>query len=283
LGGAGVILRHRQRSEEQQFAPIQLLRDFWTWPLVVSIALVALVAAPGPLHHAAHGALHGLCAQQPTHTFVFGERYLPFDARMTGIYGGVLITLGWFAAHGRLRCWATPSRSVVLLLVGAVASMAIDGTNSLLRDLQLWHPYQPTNLGRLVTGLGSGVAMATLLTWLFAPSVWTRGQGRSALRSPRELAEIALLCCPYAYLILMEPGWLYLPVTLMLLGSAWLTLTLLMFVMVVLFLRRDGTFSTGLEMHVPVLGASILALGVMLGLAGGRFWVERTLGIVATM
>jgi hypothetical protein len=161
--------------------------------------------------------------------------------------------------------------------------MAVDGSNSLLRDLQLWQPYQPTNLGRLVTGLGAGVAMATLLMWLFATSVWARGQRRSALSSPRELAEVALLCCTYAYLILLEPGWLYLLVTLMLLGSAWLTLTLLMFVMVVLSLRRDGTFSTGLEMHVPVLGASILALGVMLGLAGGRSWLERTLGIVTTM
>lgn len=275
------MLLRRGRSEAQQLVPIQLLLDFWTWPLLACVAIVALVAMPGPIHHAAHGALHGLCAQQPTHSFMFGERYLPFDARMTGIYGGVLITLAWFARRGRLRCWSTPPRAVVVLLVGLVALMGLDGTNSLLLDLRMWHPYQPSNVGRLVSGLGAGVAMATLLAWLFATSVWSRGEGRAAVRSPRELAEIGLLCGLYAIAVLMEPGWLFVPITIMLLGSAWFTITLLMLVVVVLASRREGAFADIRQMHVPVLGASVLALGVMLGLAAGRFWLERALGIVA--
>ncbi len=276
-----MILLHRRRLAAKQFRPIQLILDFWTWPLLASIALVALVAAPGPIHHAAHDALHGLCAQQPSHSLVVGERYLPFDARMTGIYGGVLIALSWFATHGRLRCWSAPPRTVVVLLVGLVALMGLDGTNSLFMDLRWWHPYQPTNVGRLLTGLGAGVAMATLLAWLFATSVWDRGQAKAAMRSPRELAQIGLICGLYAFVVLMKPGWLFVPVTIMLLGSAWLTVALLMFVMVVLTTRHDGTFADVRQLHIPVLGASVLALGVMLGLAGGRFWLERTLGIVA--
>jgi uncharacterized membrane protein len=254
---------------------------FWTWPLIVAIATVALVAMPGSVGGTARGALHGLCAQTPTHTFIFGGQYLPFDARMTGIYGGVLLTLGWLMAHGRLRCWATPPRSVTAALVGLVVLMGLDGTNSLLLDLQLWHPYQPTNVGRLVTGLGAGIAMATLLSWLFATSVWSRGQAKPAVRSTRDLAEIALLCCPYAAVVLLQPSWLFMPTTLLLLGSAWLTLTILMFVIVVLVTGSDGAFQSLRQLHFPLLGASALALAVMLGLAGGRFWLERTLGLIS--
>lgn len=265
-----------------QHWPRQVL-SFWTWPLIVSTAVVTLVAMPGPIGGTARGALHGLCAQQPTHSFSFGGQFLPFDARMTGIYGGVLLTLAWLSAHGRLRCWSTPPGAVTALLVGFVGAMGMDGTNSLLVDLRLWHLYEPTNVGRLLTGLGAGIAMATLLSWLFATSVWTRGRPKPAVRSPREVAEIVLLCSPYATLMLLRPEWLFLPITLLLLGSAWLTLTMLMFVMGVLATGQDGTYSTLRQLHVPVLGASTMALAVMLGLAGGRFWLERTLGIIATV
>ena len=274
-------MQQQARSAEPPF--MQVLRAFWAWPIAGLVAIIALVAAPGPLHHTAHQVLHGLCAQQPSHSFFFGDRPLPFDARMTGIYGGLVIALCWFASRDRLRGWGIPPRSVIALLVGSVGLMAVDGTNSLLDDLLLWHPYPPSNVGRLVTGLGAGVAIASLLVWLFATSVWASGQPSAAVRSGREFGEIGLLLVPYAIAVLVAPEFLYVPMSILLLFSAWSTLTALLLVIVVLCTRRDGTFVYAHQFHLPVLGASALALALMLSLASARYWLERMMGLTVAM
>lgn len=274
---------HQQVRAVRVTRVLHAMRAFWAWPIAAVVAMVALVGAPGPLHHTAHQVLHGLCAQQPSHSFFFGDHALPFDARMTGIYGGLMVAFCWFAFHGRLRGWGIPPRSVIALLVTLVGLMAVDGTNSLLVDLQLWHPYPPTNVGRLLTGLGAGVAMASLLAWLFATSVWASGQPRAAVRSLRELGEIGVFLIPYVIAILLAPEVLYHPMSILLLFSAWTTLTALMLIVVVLSIRRDGTFVNAHQFHGPVLGASVLALALMVGLAGARYWLERMIGLPATM
>src|SRR5436305_8156522 len=57
--------------------------------LVVGAALL-FFAAPWGVEHKAHALMHGLCAQTPSHTLRFGTHGLPFDSRMTGIYGGFI-------------------------------------------------------------------------------------------------------------------------------------------------------------------------------------------------
>src|SRR4051812_13030157 len=69
----------------------------------VSGWLVALVMAPWPLAAKFHAVVHGLCAQRPSHSFALGGTNLPFDARMTGIYGGTLTTILFLLARGRWR------------------------------------------------------------------------------------------------------------------------------------------------------------------------------------
>ena len=54
----------------------------WTPLLLAGGFMLAFLAAPWSLEHKAHAALHGLCAQTPSHTFLMGGRPLPFDARL---------------------------------------------------------------------------------------------------------------------------------------------------------------------------------------------------------
>ena len=65
-------------------------------PLVVggvaAIALAAFLIAPGNVASKTHVALHGLCAQRPSHSLQIGGSTLPMDARMTGIYIGAAVT-----------------------------------------------------------------------------------------------------------------------------------------------------------------------------------------------
>ncbi|MCO5221192.1 MAG: DUF2085 domain-containing protein [Thermomicrobiales bacterium] len=144
--------------------------------LVVFFAGMGFLAAPWPFETKAHAVMHGLCAQTPSHSFYFQGLVLPFDGRMTGIYGGVLSAFLILLALGRHRAAGLPSSGSLVILLLFVVAMAVDGFNSLLTDLQRWHPYQPSNELRLLTGWMAGVAIGTVVVMLVGMTFW---------RSPR--------------------------------------------------------------------------------------------------
>jgi uncharacterized membrane protein len=153
-------------------------------PALVGVAMLALVvflAVPGAIATKAHLALHGICAQRPSHSFWLGGAALPLDARMTGIYLAAATTIVWLAAIGRLRAVRAPARNVIITLLLFVVFMGIDGTSGLLADLGFWHPYMPTNMTRLVTGILAGTSLGVGLAHVFALSMWARPQPQLAI------------------------------------------------------------------------------------------------------
>src|SRR5690625_4312175 len=82
--------------------------------IVASVAV--FLAAPWSLEEKGLVAVHGRCAQPPTRSFWFGESRLPFDARMTGIYGGALIVGIYLLARGRLYRNGPPPVSLLIML-----------------------------------------------------------------------------------------------------------------------------------------------------------------------
>src|SRR5919199_4078964 len=115
---------------------------FW----LLGLSMLALLLAPWPIQEKAMAILHGLCAQQPGHSFWFGDRRLPFDARMTGIYGGFLISQLYFLLRQRLRVTEIPSLAIVIALTLFVVAMGVDGFNSLLSGIDQPTLYEPSNL-----------------------------------------------------------------------------------------------------------------------------------------
>src|SRR4051812_19374980 len=94
----------------------------WLFFGLLAASVLGLAVAPWPLAAKFTAIVHGLCAQRPSHSFALGGPNLPFDARMTGIYGGALTTLAFLGARGRWRSIRVPSLPLVLtLLVFAVA------------------------------------------------------------------------------------------------------------------------------------------------------------------
>lgn len=257
--------------------------DVWLWPAMMLAFFGLFTFWPGSLMAKAHNVLHGLCAQQPAHSVVINGQMLPFDARMTGIYGGTLVTFVWLAAAGRLRQQRDPAKWVFALCGALIGAMGVDGFNSLLTDLGLWHPYVTSNLARLITGAGAGVAIAIVLGWLFATTVWAEGARAAVVERPRDLLPVLAGCVVWIGLIEGRDGWLYLPVTYALVLSAWLTLSILVLVLLVLTFRRDRTYARLASLHIPVVLALLGGLLLMAALAGGRFWLEHQLGIPTTM
>ncbi len=152
------------------------------------LGLSLFLAAPGTIGSKAHVALHGICAQRPSHSFWLGTTALPLDARMTGIYLASATTIVWLAAIGRLRAARLPSHRVLATLVLFVTAMGVDGTNGLLADLGAWHLYVPTNLTRLITGILAGTSLGVGLAHIFALSMWAHPQSRLAV--VERMAEI---------------------------------------------------------------------------------------------
>lgn len=262
---------------------VGVVRSYWLWVTVLLVAGVVFLAWPGGYVDTSHAVLHGLCAQTPSHTIMFGEAALPFDARMTGIYGGFLVTIGTIAGRGHLFRYGNPPIRVVALLAFLVLAMAVDGTNSLLTDLGVWRLYESSNALRVLAGYGAGVTLAVALSWLLASSAWNLGSPRVAVGHLSDLVApmMGLIAC--GGVLIASPGWLHLPVSLLLVVSAWLTVTMLVLVIVLLALKLDVRVRTVGELHVPVAISALLAISVMLALAGARFWAERTFGISNAM
>lgn len=152
-------------------------------------ALAALAFLPGDTLLQRLTALDaGICAQNPTHSFFPAGQQLPLCARNTGIYIGFATTFVMLVGLGRVRASSFPGRWVAVILGLAVLMMAVDGFNSLFLDLGLPHPYQPHNLLRLATGLGTGVAMCAFIVPVANSLIWRDEDERASFATPGALA-----------------------------------------------------------------------------------------------
>lgn len=262
---------------------MKALRQYWLWPSIVAIGLVLLLLLPGGLARNSRLLLHGLCAQTPSHTFIIGDHMLPFDARMTGIYAGAGVGIIFIAVKRRLLSDGLPGWPIRIALALMLAAMALDGMNSFLTDIGLWHPWQTTNVTRLVTGYGAGVTMAVALTWLLGGTVYQVSTRTPAVRSWTELVIILAGLPILGVMLTWAAGWLYLPLTLFLIVAAWTVVTTLVLVTAMLLFHVDERIIRRSQLHVPGALAAVLGLVVILLLAGGRRWLEITLGIPANL
>lgn len=257
----------------------------WSWPVafVATIVLAALtfLLLPWTGEGKALAALHGLCAQQPDHTFMLGDRRLPFDARMTGIYGGAFATFVTLCILGRHRAGRLPTWPLALVAVAFVALMGIDGLNSTAMDLRGVSLYTPHNLLRLVTGLLTGITLASLLMLLLAETLWQRGLRKpvAVLNHWRDFGWLLLAQAPL--LLMLALGWsVFWPLlTLLMLVTAAGVMMILVLVFVLLMTRRENRARSVRDIAAPATIALWVAFVVIGSLAGGRFLLESTLGI----
>lgn len=251
----------------------------YLFPIVAGGLLLLFLAAPWPFALKAHASLHGLCAQTPSHTFLMGESRLPFDARMTGIYGGFIVSFLWLIGTGRGRSARLPSWPVLAVLAVLVGALAIDGFNSLFRDMGRSYPYEPDNRLRLFTGLGTGIALATMISYLIGVTMWRRPAIDIPVLTGRQLALLIPLQFPFALLVMSGWAWLYVPLSMLMLVAAVTAVASIAAVMLVLFKRVEGTFAEARQFEGYAAGAIVIAVLAMASISGARFLLERVLGI----
>jgi uncharacterized membrane protein len=259
-------------------------QSFDSRPLLVAgfaaMALIGFLIAPGDIASKTHVALHGLCAQRPSHSLQIGGTTLPMDARMTGIYLGAATTLVCLAAARRLRAIQVPSRAVIGLLASFIGTLTIDGFNALLVDLQLPPFYEPSNLLRLATGVLAGTALGVGLGYLFASSTWARGErDRAVVAGPGDLLAPIGISGAIAVLALSDVSLLYAPFAVGLVMAVVGVFWLLAVVILALVSGRSWSCRTSGDL-APLALCSLVAAIVTIGaLAWLRFAAEQLLGL----
>jgi uncharacterized membrane protein len=247
----------------------------YLFPLVAALVVLLFLAAPWSLEHKAHAALHGLCAQRPSHSFTLGPNTLPFDARMTGIYGGFLGASVYLFLRGRHRSAAVPSWPTVAVLALFVGAMAVDGFNSLFLDMGWNNPYEPDNRLRLVTGMMTGVALAAAIFLLLGMALWKRPRMNSrVLERPWEPFLLLALQAPFALAVLSGASWLYVPITMALLLTATAVVSAIGLVVAVMIRCADNSFETAGQLQGYAVAGLLIGLAVMAVFGGGRFFLE---------
>jgi uncharacterized membrane protein len=255
------------------------------WPgvfvVLCSLAFVLFTLMPGTVEGKSLAVLHGLCAQQPTHSYYYGEARLPFDARMTGIYSGFALTGAYLALRSRWRCAEIPEARIAAVLVLLILPLVVDGGNSLLKDIQLPYLYEPHNIVRTITGLMLGTSLSTFV-WLLVSQTAFRPSERSLLpiwKGLKELAAVLGLQIALIAAIGVSGLPIRIPLTYVLMMSAATAVTGLLLPFVLLVTRCEQQATRTFEIARPATLALLGALLFIAAMAGGRFFLELVLGV----
>jgi len=271
------------RSAFPWFNPQSAIRNpqlsviaFWA---LLGGSVLGLVAAPWPIAEKLYAVVHGLCAQRQSHSFALGGTYLPFDARMAGIYGGTLTTVIFLAARGRWRAIRLPRWQLLAALGCFVVLMGLDGINSTLQDFGYPYAYEPDNRFRLASGLLMGVTLGVMLCYLIGATLWAYVVDAPILSGWRELGF--LVACQGALYLLITSGWgwLYLPIALALVSGAVIAVLTLTLTSLILIYQRENRARRPADVAGFATAALLLGFAIMALIAVGRWYLEKTLGV----
>lgn len=204
---------------------------------------------------------YAFCHRITERSFTIGGRQFPLCARCTGMYLGVMVTFVLLVLAGRWRWAQLPPPKIMILLVGFVGLMGIDGLNSYSHFFPNFpHLYTPQNWLRLLTGLGTGLAMGAFVFPALAQTLWHVQVWQPAIGSWRELVDLMIVTLAAALLIFSnQPAILY---VLGLASAAGLliTITALNTMVLLIATRRDARLATWRQALVP------LAIGLALAI-----------------
>lgn len=245
-------------------------------PLAVLAAALLLMAfysvtdgshlAHDPVLNGADYVGYAVCHRITDRSFAIAGRQLPLCARCTGMYLGVSMTFAVLFLAGRRRWSYLPPLKVVLVLLGFIGLLAIDGINSYTHFFPNFpHAYEPRNWLRLLTGLGAGLAMGIILFPALSQTLWRDQQHRPAIASIRELLGLALLALLVGALVLTnQPEILYI-LGLVSAAGVLIVLTAINTTALLILTRRDARAKRLREALLPLaVGLSLAILEVAL-------------------
>lgn len=221
---------------------------------------------------------YALCHRITERSFTIAGRQFPLCARCSGMYLGVALVIIVVVLAGRMRRANLPSYRVMLVLIGFIALMGIDGINSYSHFFpQAPHLYEPQNWLRLLTGMGTGVAMGIILLPALAQSLWRQPQHQPIISSSRELAALLMLALITVLLLLSNQSILLYVLALTSAAGLLFIVTALNTVILLVLFRQDGRATTWPQTVVPLLLGFLIALVELSIISYFRFSLTGTM------
>jgi uncharacterized membrane protein len=195
-----------------------------------------------------------VCGRIPSHSLHCAERQLPLCARCTGTFTGALLGFVGLLALGKGKAARMPPARVLVLLVGFIIVMAIDGVNSYL-SLLLGAPllYEPHNTLRLLTGTLQGLALSIIVFPIFNFTLWKEPDNKPALAGLGDLGLImALFALPMVLIVQTEIDLLLYPVAIMSVLGVLTMLTVVNSLIIIIVIRREAQAVTWWDAALPI-------------------------------
>jgi uncharacterized membrane protein len=258
--------------------------------LAVGVALAALLvlgfymvtdparAADDHILGVADYAGYAVCHRISERSFTVAGRQFPLCARCTGMFLGVALTFIVLILAGRGRWSDLPPFPVMSVLIVFIGLMGIDGVNSYSHFFPtLPHLYEPRHWLRLITGMGTGLAMGSIIFPALAQTLWWEQERRPSLSSLRELAGLVLLAGIIVLLVLsnLEPV-LY---VLALISAAGVVaiLSSINCVLLLIFIRRDAQATMWWQAAMPLAAGVALAVLQIAAISFARYNLTGTM------
>jgi uncharacterized membrane protein len=221
---------------------------------------------------------YAFCHRFVSHSFTINGRPMALCARCTGMYLGVALTAILLGLAGRLRHADLPTKPVMVVLALFVAVMGLDGLNSVGYSLPILpHLYEPQNGLRLVTGMGTGLAMGAFMLPALGQTLWKTEHFRPAVRSWQELLEMVVAAGTAVLLILSnQPALLYVLSIVSALGLL-LILTAINAIIFLVVVQRDGQATTWPAALWPLILGLSLAIVQISAIGYFRFSLTGTM------
>lgn len=221
---------------------------------------------------------YALCHRITERSFTVAGRQFPLCARCTGMYLGIALTFLVLVLAGRGRRAELPPLRVLLVLGAFIGLMGVDGLNSYSHFFpEAPHLYEPQNWLRLVTGMGTGLAMGIVLLPVLAQTVWLKPEWRRGVSSGRELAGLLLLAAIVIGLLLRNQPALSYVLAIVSAAGVLLILSALNTMLLLIVLRRDGQARRWQEAARPLLVGLFVALAQIGTISAVRFALTGTM------
>jgi uncharacterized membrane protein len=204
------------------------------------------------------------------------------DDRCVGIYSGLLSTFLILIALGRNRAAALPSLGAGAVLLLYLVALAVDGFNSLFTDLELSHLYAPSIGLRFITGWMVGIGLGALMSMLTGMTLWHRPKTRERVLPSWWWPLLLLLpVFPAWFLVQSGSSLVYVPYAIFVMVSAIVAFSTLVLCTLVMLRNRDNCYERFPQVIPSASVSIVVAIIVLLALAGARFWLEAATHVPA--
>ncbi len=271
-------------SEQKPPSKLQTLVK-WLVPIAAIAALSAWIyVAPPGLMGKLDAIGYAVCHRLPSHSLFIGNIQLPLCARCTGEFNAAAIALIFQGFFSRKKS-RFPRRGILAVLVIFFLAFAIDGSNSYLALLKqsygggffmkIPNLYVTTNVIRVFTGSGMGIAMASVLYPMYNQTIWRAPEDKATF----DWVHFGVLV---GIVLLFDFGalsnidvLLYFISLLSSLGVVAL-LTMIFSIVWVMIMKQDNVFDHPRQLWLPAIAGLTLAFLLIVSIDLFRFNLTHT-------